>query len=107
MSISYQGVAPFSRDEAGHRREIARAINSLLIGKMNVNIRVTLSAGITTTLTDFRIASESAFHFMPETALAASLRPYVPSANRVNGVAVISHATVSTSSAVYLVSVLG
>lgn len=58
---AYQGVAPWIKDESQHRRDMARTINAILIGKANVTIDVTLRASqSTTTITDARIGYTTA-----------------------------------------------
>lgn len=58
---AYQGVAPWIKDESQHRRDIARTINAILIGKVNVTIDVTLRAAqMTTTIIDARIGYTTA-----------------------------------------------
>ena len=70
-SPAYQGVAAWLQDEGQHRRDMARAINQFLIGKLNVTHDVTLSPGATsTTISDARIGITTAI--IPATALTAS-----------------------------------
>lgn len=106
-AIGFQGVSPYDRDEKNHRREIARVVNNILTGKLNANLRITLSAGITTTITDARIGYDSAFHFWPETATAAGMSPWATSTGRVDGSITLNHATISSSAAIYLMTIIG
>lgn len=58
--IGFPSVPEFMPDEKEHRRQIARGVNGLRKGKMNVTIAVTLNANATTTtLTDARIGITS------------------------------------------------
>lgn len=58
---SFQGVAPYLPDEQEHRRSMATAINSILQGKVNCVLSVTLRANqTTTTISDPRIGAFSA-----------------------------------------------
>ena len=72
--IAYQPVPEFLVDEKEHRRQIARQMNGLLQGKLNVAVDVTLTANATsTTITDARIGATSAVvPAMARTAHAAS-----------------------------------
>lgn len=54
--FGYPPIVEFMPDDKEHRRQIARKVNQLLVGKVNVYIDLTLTAGATsTTLTDPRI----------------------------------------------------
>jgi hypothetical protein len=67
---AYQGVAPWIHDEKQHRRDMARTINALLIGKLNVTLDVTLNRSATsTTITDARIGITTAV--IPAVALTS------------------------------------
>jgi len=68
-SPAYQGVAPWIKDESQHRRDMARTINGLLIGKMNVTLDAVIPAGQNqVTLTDARIGITTAIIPIPLTA---------------------------------------
>ena len=71
---AYQGVAPWIKDESQHRRDMARTINALLIGKLNVTQDVTLTPSATsTTIIDARIGVTTAvIAAMPLTANAVA-----------------------------------
>jgi len=58
---SYPGVSLWTHDEKQHRRDMARTINNMLIGKQNVTLDVTLNVSATTTqITDARIGISTA-----------------------------------------------
>lgn len=68
-----QPVPEFLSNSGEHRRQIAKRVNSLTQGKMNVTTSVTLTANAsTTTLTDPRIGAFSHIKLMPQTANAAA-----------------------------------
>lgn len=53
---AFQGVSPYLVDEKEHRRSMATAINSMVQGKFNVAVPITLTANsTTTTIRDARI----------------------------------------------------
>lgn len=61
ISYGYPSVPEDSSDERDHRRKMARAIQSLMLGKSNCTLDVTLAANVaTTTIQDPRISSTSA-----------------------------------------------
>jgi hypothetical protein len=69
----FLGVPEVALDDGEHKRRLARAINSLLQGKMNAVTTLTLTAGATTsTITDARITNNSFIGFTPTTANAAA-----------------------------------
>jgi hypothetical protein len=60
-SPGYPGVSLWTHDEKQHRRDMARTINNMLIGKQNVTLDVTLNRSATsTTITDARIGISTA-----------------------------------------------
>lgn len=60
-NLAHQAVAPWIRDESQHRRDIARTVNAILQGGLNVTSDVTLTASSsTTTIVDARIGYTSA-----------------------------------------------
>jgi hypothetical protein len=60
-SPAYQGVAPWIVNESQHRRDMARTINALLIGKLNITSDITFTPSSTsTTITDPRIGYTTA-----------------------------------------------
>lgn len=94
-SPAYQGVAPWIVNESQHRRDMARTINALLIGKMNVTKDVTLRASQTTTvITDARIGYTTAVvPAMPMTVNGAvALDSGIWCNPTVNGSATVHHA---------------
>jgi hypothetical protein len=69
-----QTVPEYLQDADMHRRILARAINSLTRGKMNITLDVILTAGaVSTTISDNRIGYDSAIiPAMPMTASGAA-----------------------------------
>ena len=66
----FQPVPEFLPDDREHRRQMARQLNGLLQGKLNVCLDVTLAAGAaSTTIADARIGAVSAV--VPAMALTA------------------------------------
>jgi hypothetical protein len=66
----YPGVSLWTHDEKQHRRDMARTINNMLIGKMNVTLDVTLNKSATsTTIIDARIGINTAV--IPAVALTS------------------------------------
>ena len=69
-SQGYPAVSEMLGDEKEHRRELARKVNSLNMGKANFTIDVVVTAGATaTTITDVRI---SPFSFLGTMAFDAN-----------------------------------
>ena len=92
----YPPVPEFMPDDKEHRRQIARRINTLAQGKMNVTNTVTLRASqTTTTLTDARIGQTSAI--VPAAALtadgAAAIVAGIWVSNILSGSCTINHAS--------------
>ncbi len=78
--ISYQPVPDFLPDGREHRRQIAREVNGLLQGKLNVTVDVTLVANVASTaIVDARIAATSAV--VPAMALTAHAAAELASGN--------------------------
>lgn len=80
VTVGFPGVPEFQPNEAAHRKQIARKINSMNVGKFNVTLDVTLNANTgATVISDSRIAYSSAVGpIMPMTlsgsvALAAGI----------------------------------
>lgn len=60
-------------DERQHRRELARAVQTLMRGQSNATLRVTLAANAASSVvTDPRISMQTAFMLVPMTADAAA-----------------------------------
>ena len=77
---AYQPVPDFLVDEKEHRRQIARQVNGLLQGKLNVALDVTLTANAgNTTITDARIGATSAV--VPAMALTVHAASELASGN--------------------------
>lgn len=78
-------------------RRIVDGVNSVLRGKLNAVLPVTLTANATTTtVIDARIGFYSAFLFEPTTAHAAALlyeTPYILVTNKKSGQATLNHAS--------------
>ncbi len=95
-NIGFQAVTPYLEDQKEHRREIATKVNTILQGKINVFIDVTLRDGhTTTTLTDARIGYYSAI--VPAMAMTANAATAITAGIWVNGVksgqATLNHAS--------------
>lgn len=66
-------VPEFEPNDGEHRRKIARSVNLLMQGKMNVTLGVTLKTSATsTTIIDHRIGFYTFVSLMPTTAHAAA-----------------------------------
>lgn len=110
MIAGYTPVPETSPDANGHRRLLARSINSVLRGKLNAVTTVTLTANTTTTtLTDERINPQSFIGLMPQTANAASAlaTTYFLAANILNGSVVITHANNAQVDKTFVVLIIG
>ena len=60
-------------EPGGTARSVAQVVNALVDGKMNVKGSLTLTASTTTTtITDYRVGTNSAIFLMPTTANAAA-----------------------------------
>lgn len=108
------GVPEVGVNDVEHRRRLARAINSLLQGKLNSVTTVTLTAGAaTTTLTDARITTNSFIGFMPTTANAAAALANLYVSNRmtsngnVAGNATLTHANNAQTDRTFIVLIIG
>ena len=93
-----------------HRREIARAANRALGGKLNNIAEVTLTASVaSTTVTDSRVSTQSFIGFMPTTANAATeifgATMYV--STRSDGSFVITHANNAQVDRSFVYAILG
>lgn len=93
-------------------RRIAGIVNSILSGKLNATVEITLTSGATTTtLTDARLTAGTALSFDPLTANAASELAagtlYVLDADRKNGEHVITHANAGSTDRTFKVLMIG
>lgn len=89
----YQSVPEVLADEKEHRRQLARASNNQLQGKLNAVLQVTLTASSgTTTVTDKRIGANTYFGFSPLTADAAAALSGLYVSSQANGTATLAHA---------------
>ncbi len=113
MSVS-EFPAPVinTEDEESHRREISQSVNSILTGKTNNILDLTLTASAaSTTITDARIGVNTALFFSPTTANASAEigagTIYVLTTNRVNGSVAVTHANNSQTDRVFKVALIG
>jgi len=95
-----------------HRRKLAIAVNSLLQGKLNAVISLTLTANAaSTTITDARLTPNSFLWFMPQTANAAAEigngTMYVASSTLTNRSAVVTHANNAQTDRSFRVLIIG
>lgn len=94
----YQGVQEVIADEKEHRRQIARLANSLLQGKTNNVIQVTLNPSATTTvITDKRIGANTGIFLSPLSANAAGAIAGLYVSSQTNGSATLTHANTATT----------
>ena len=104
----YLGVPTFSDDEAAHRRQMAIAINNLLIGKSNNTAMLTLTANAaTTTLTDSRIGANSTILLMATTANAAGALATTYFDTFADGSCVVHHANNAQADKTFNYAVVG
>lgn len=104
----YQGVPEVLSDEKEHRRQIARLANSLLQGKTNNVVQVTLSpSSTTTTLTDKRIGANTGIFFFALTANAATALSGLYVSSQSNGTATLTHASAATTDRTFNVLLVG
>lgn len=101
--LQFYGVEPTL---VGHLRRLGEIINSLLRGGLNNSGTVTLTANAaSTTLTDARIAYNSAIVLVPTTANASAEigagTSYISETGRLNGSAVITHANNAQTDRIY------
>jgi len=77
---AFQPVPEFLPDDREHRRQMARQLNSLLQGKLNISLDITLAANAaSTTIVDARIGAASAV--LPAMALTAHAAAELASGN--------------------------
>ena len=108
MNRGYDGVPETMTDEKEHRRRLARLGNSLLQGKTNNVIQVTLTAGsATTTVTDKRIGAYTGLFFSPLTSNAAGALSSLYVSAQVNGSATLTHANTATVDRTFNVLLVG
>lgn len=87
-------VPEFIPDADEHRRKLARAINTILSGKVNATIDATLRASqTTTTLTDSRIYATTFIDPMPLSANAATAKAGIWFSGAMKGSITINHAS--------------
>jgi hypothetical protein len=93
-------------------RQTSTVVNTVLQGKMNNVMVVTLDANAdSTTVFDGRFTNESAVDFMPTTANAAAEKGggtlYVPEAGRVDGQLTIAHSNAPTTDRTFRIRIVG
>lgn len=107
-SKGYQPVAEWLPDANEHRRQLARALNTMLGGKFNATLDVTLTASATsTTVTDPRISAFSALLWMPRTANAATAAANIYVTDRKSGSAVLNHASSTDTDQDFTLLIIG
>lgn len=108
-------VVPFARpsveidmpDERRHRKELARVLNLVARGWMNVALFVTLDPGVaTTTVIDARISAQTAAILCPTSANAAAAIP-TTWVTCTNGEMVIHHANNGQTNRTFTVGLIG
>ncbi len=90
---------PVTGEDKEHRRQMAEKINSILGGKVNATVDVTLSTAATTTVSDPRVFQTSYLMWEPLSSAAAdaSAGIWCPSSTIVKGAAVLHHAASSVA----------
>lgn len=107
-SKGFPPVAEFLPDANEHRRQIARAVNGLLRGRLNAVLDVTLTASATsTTITDPRISAFSVILWMPKTANAATAAANLYVTDRKSGSAVLNHASSADTDQDFTLLIIG
>lgn len=106
----YQGVPELLSNEQEHRRQLARAINQQLTGKLNAVLQVTLTASSTATvITDKRIGANTGLFFSPLSANAAAALSglWVNASLQTNGTATLTHVNTATTDRTFNVLLIG
>jgi hypothetical protein len=104
----YQAVPELLTNSAEHRRQIARLANSLLQGKLNAVLQITLTpSSTTTTVTDARIGANTFIGFSPLTANAASALSGLYVSSQANGTATLTHASNAQSDRTFNALLIG
>lgn len=109
MTTGRPRVSEFQPDEGQHRRQIARALNEALAGRLDCTKLVTLTEDVTTTtVTDARININTAVLAMPTTANAAAEigagGMYFTTAN---GSVVVTHANNAQTDRTFMLAFIG
>lgn len=106
---AFQGVPEYLPDEKQHRKRLAKAVNQLTQGKMNVRLAVTLRASQTTTvINDARIGFYSWLGFMATTASAtAAIAAGIYVASQQTGQATLTHASNAATDQTLLIAIIG
>lgn len=104
----YSGVPEVMTNDVEHRRQIARLANSLLQGKQNNVIQVTLAANVTTTtVIDKRIGANTGLFFSPLSVDAAGALAGLYVSAQQNGSATLTHANTATTDRTFNVLLVG
>lgn len=105
----YQGVPEMLPNEQEHRRQIARALNNQLAGKLNAVMQVTLTpSSTTTTVIDKRIGANTWFGFQPLTADAVTAQlSGLHVSSQQNGQATLTHASAAAVDQTFNVLLIG
>jgi len=105
---SYDGVPETLVNETEHRRKLARAVNTVLNGKINcvTSLKLTASA-TTTTFTDSRIGAFSHIVFTPTTPNAAAVASSLYVTSKGKGTCTVNHTSDANTDKTFDVSILG
>jgi hypothetical protein len=101
-------VPEVNANEIEHRRQLARGVNTVIAGKLNATVDVTLTPSATaTTVTDARFTGNSFVGFCPLTAsaLAALGALYMSAQGR--GTATLTHAANAASDQLFRLLIVG
>jgi hypothetical protein len=107
--MTFQGVPAENANVPLWLRDMARAINAQLLGKLNCNVDVTLLPNAAATVVvDSRIWPGSALYFMPLTASAdAQGSPSVLAAAIGAGTVTLTHTNTADVDKTYRMTILG
>lgn len=106
-SAGFDPVPEMMGDDPTHRRILARAINRITAGKVNVTLDVTLTTGASTTISDSRLSSRSFVACAPLNAAAAVSQNAVWVSRLGNGSADLSHPTSAAADRRFRMLILG
>lgn len=113
--MAFPGVPEYLADERQHRTRMAKVINTLNLGKMNVAQAITLNTSQTTTVVkDARIGINSAILLTPLTANAATaytagwyVTDQLPSLGSTPGSLTLNHANSANTDQNFTLTILG
>ncbi len=108
----YPGVPVSSPNPDTHRQQLARTLNGVLAGKLNVRVDLTLTASATSTvLEDARLSPFCVATLDPVTATAAAELAagtvYALAGDRLTGRWTFTHANASTADRTFRLAILG